>query len=259
MNLFSNEVILYKKQSPFNDITVTQRGDLVTLWSPETIKQSEVNLLQPLQPKLEYNGSMVMCLAFCPEPSAILGLGLGGGVIPSIFHAVCPHAFVDVVEIDEEMNHVAEHYFQFHPSPKLRVIIQDAYIYMTQKTETDRIYDIIFMDTYLGNTLPMPLKTMKFFEGCIERLSQTGIFAANLMSGDATHLKKILRRLSRIFDSLWLLPGVFTGNVVVFGRKTEITEKTLLENALSIPQKFPFPFNAVQLAVRIKKRNKVAE
>jgi spermidine synthase len=252
MGLFSKQQVLYKKKTKFNDITVSRSGNMITLYSPEPVRQTVINVKQGFQPILEYSKHLPLCLAFCPCPVSILVLGLGGGVLPGLLSIACKQAVVDVVELDPEMPKIAGRFFGFTPSDRLRVFIDDAFAFIN---ETDNRYDIIIVDTYLGNELPITVDHSLFWRECAGCLSEKGVLAVNLMTKDKKLLQKRLDSIGRFFpgEFRWLLPGQSAKNLVVFAPVQEISKDMLIENWKSIKSSLPFKLNGRKLIHRLTK------
>jgi spermidine synthase len=253
MGLFSRKKILFRTRSKFNDINVTRKGNIVSLWCPEDVRQSAMNLKKPLQPYLEYNKLLLLCLAFCPEPTAILVLGLGGGVVPSILNDLCRKAVIDVVEIDEHMVPVAKNYFGFRTSQKMNLFVLDASAHLRNTSKT---YDIIILDTYLGYNLPTYTITPQFWEDCTVRLSPGGIIAANLMTGKKERLEKRLELVGRFLQHMWLVSARATANMVVFAGNKPLSKTDILKNAAVLENTYRSCSGVRRWARRLKTRLK---
>lgn len=224
---------------------------MVTLYSPENVIQSEINLKQVLNPHLEFNRYLLFSLVFYPRPSAMLVLGLGGGVVPRILNHIYPRALVDVVEIDPVMLTAARDYFGFTTSANLRVHIADASGYIHG---TGRLYDLIFLDTYCGLDLPKSVDSRIFFKNCAARLSEGGFLAANLIPKDKTFLETRLQWLKQVLGSVYLLRGVTRTNEVAYAGRKKPEKSTLLKNAASLKKILPFNLKAKRLIKRLEYR-----
>jgi spermidine synthase len=93
-------MILHRASTKYNEIVVTRRGDVITLWSPADIKQTAINVTVPALPHLEYARNTLLGVSFRPRPEKVLVIGLGGGSIPLMYAAACKGASIDAVEID---------------------------------------------------------------------------------------------------------------------------------------------------------------
>ncbi|MCK4763160.1 MAG: fused MFS/spermidine synthase [Candidatus Aminicenantes bacterium] len=250
MTLFNVEKTIYKKKTQYNDITVKQRGHIITLLSPEDIIQSEINLGSPLKPHLEFNLCLLFGLLFCPAPVSILALGLGGGVVPKILNATFPEAGVDVVEIDPEMLKVAEDYFDFQVSSKLRVFIADASDFICR---TKNKYDLIVLDTYCGIDLSESVDNQFFFKECVSRLSEKGFLAANLVPLDRVLMDSRLKWLEQETGNVWLLRGITRCNEIVFAGTQPVKKSALIKNARTLKKTLPFNLKTERMMKRLRR------
>ncbi len=251
-------MILCKKKTDFNDIMVTQEANIITLWSPSTIRQTVIDIDNPIFPYLEYARNFLLCLSFCPNPKSILVLGLGGGSIPVMFNHLCREAYIDVVEIDPEMQLIAKKYFNFFTSSRLQLFIDDAFLFIKN---TKKIYDIIIMDAYIGDKLPRPLSTTDFLLEAKMHLSAKGIFTSNLMTGDKVYFNDMIKKIGFVFKDVWLLPGKKSGNTLVFAMNEEISKFEIMTQSISQivkklierQGKIHFDFQIVKLARRLER------
>ena len=106
--------ILYQSKTKFNDLLVVQESNLITLYSPPTIRQTAVDVDNAAMSHLEYTQNILSGLVFTQNPETILVLGLGGGAIPMMLTNVNKLFSIDIVEIDPEIASVAQKYFHFN-------------------------------------------------------------------------------------------------------------------------------------------------
>lgn len=240
--------IIYKNKTKFNDIVVTEEGTMLTLWSPSTIRQTAIDSQNPVWPQLEYARNVLLGLALCPKPASILVLGLGGGSIPMMLADINTKATIDVVEIDDVIAMVAERYFHFITTPRIKLFIDDASCFIKHST---KIYDMIIIDAYLGNELPPFFSTAPFFEETSQRLSWEGIVIVNLFSRNKIFFKGMREIMASVFHELWYLPGKRSGNTLVFASKIEQPQKKIICNAEALQKDIPFDFPLVKLTKRL--------
>lgn len=91
------------------------------------------------------------------------------------------HNHYDFVDIDKNLKQIAEEHIlleeigenkTFHPTPARAFL-----------AATDKKYDVIFLDTYLGHhTIPEHLLTQEFFQQVKSCLSDNGLMLANIVS-----------------------------------------------------------------------------
>ncbi|MCP5108319.1 MAG: hypothetical protein GY950_33340 [bacterium] len=243
--------MLYKTKTECNNITVTRKGDIITLWAPAGVKQTEVDITNPALPHLEYARNIMLSLAFHPYPESILILGLGGGAVPMMFFHACRSAHIDVVEIDGEIPAITEKYFGFLPAPRLKVFVDDASLYI-KNTNGKKKYDIIIMDAYIGQKQHRPLTSAEFFLETRERLTTGGVFAINLMTKNKAHFENMKDRVRSAFNHLWLLPGETSTNTLAFAKMEKISKPGILSNVkrlqVPVPREIPLEKLAKKVA-----------
>jgi len=240
--------ILYRAKTPFNDILVTQEKNIITLWSPPTVKQTAIDVSNPVLPYLEYVQNILLGLAFHPNPKSILILGLGGGSLPMILANINKRTGIDVVEIDPDIAVVAKKYFHFITTPRLQLFIDDASLFIKKSVNN---YDLIILDAYIGNKLPQTLSTLEFFIETNRRLSLRGIFIVNLMTSDKLHFKKMLNRVGSVFRELWLLPGKTSNNTIAFATNAKLSQAEIARYAQLLQKDLSYDFQLARLTVNL--------
>lgn len=107
-----------------------------------------------------------------PPKSKVLLLGLGGGTLKKQLNRL--DFDVDVVEIDKRVGEVCKKYFGVDPD--LEIIIDDARHYIRT---TDKTYDIIIYDTFLGESVPEHLLTVEGISDAQHILKPGGMIMSN--------------------------------------------------------------------------------
>ena len=246
----STRKILYQSNSKFNDILVTQEGNILTLYSPPATKQTAIDTENPTLPHLEYARNILPGLVFAQNPKSILILGLGGGSIPMMLTNINKLLFIDIVEIDPEIAVVAQKYFHFKTSQRMQLFIEDAFQFVK---DSEKTYDILIMDAYIGTDLPQPLSTCEFFKEVYRCLSNKGIFIANLMTTNRLYYEKMLEKISLAFGEIWLLHGNTSNNAIVFAMNRKLSRIEIMRNALCLKRKFPPDYPLLRLIWKIEK------
>ena len=121
--------ILTRTRSSFNDIFVIERENLREMWFQghgRFYLQTRIDLDRPGDLTLIYTRLLLAPLMWNPNPSRILMIGLGGGVLPRFLNAVYPDIEIDVVEVDARVTELARRYFDCQESPGLRVFEDDG-------------------------------------------------------------------------------------------------------------------------------------
>lgn len=246
----SLERILYQAKTKFNDILVTQEGNVLTLYSPPKVRQTAIDAFNPTLSHLEYARNILLGLAFTQNPETILVMGLGGGAIPMMLRKIHKRFSIDVVEIDPEIAIVAQKYFQFKTTEKIHLFIEDAFQFIKK---SEKKYDIVILDTYRGNDLPLTMSTFDFFKETNSHLSNKGILIANLMTAEKSYLKKMLKTISSVFCEIWLLRGETSSNTIAFAMNRKLTQLGIGCRALLLKKDFPANVPLMKLIRKIKK------
>ena len=199
--------ILAHTRSSFNDIYVIERENLREMWfraGGGFFLQSRIDLDQPGVLALVYCRLLLAPLLVKPDPSRILMIGLGGGVLPRFFHDAYPEIEIDVVEVDPRVVDLARRFFGFRGSPRLRVTEGDGRAFVKERA---RRYDLVLLDAFKGGSVPYHLKTCEFYEEVVHALQADGVLVTNLYGKsntlkprDRKTLESVFRRVSFFED-----------------------------------------------------------
>lgn len=177
--------LVHQKDSLYHRIMVYQRGSITTLRfdkQPAVQMQSQVNLKNLREHLLEYSTLTFCGLLYNPEPKKVLVLGLGGGVIPREMHHYFPEVEIDVVEIDPEVQTIAEQFFNFREDDNLRVHIDDGRMFIKKQLRASPVpkYDIVILDAFNSDYIPFHLMTKEFLEELKGVVADDGVVVANV-------------------------------------------------------------------------------
>jgi spermidine synthase len=147
-------------------------------------------------------------LAAALEPARLLLIGGGVYTLPMALLQTLPSVKIDVVEIDEALDELAERFFDFRPNPRLRVFHADGRRFLD--TSSDR-YDMIFVDAFLQDVTPGNLETPAAIKAYLHHLNHPGLLARNLISayhGLSAHpLHHQLRDYKDVFGNVAVYPA----------------------------------------------------
>ena len=194
--------ILTRTRSPFNDIYVIERENLREMWfqwDGRFYLQTRIDLERPDDLTLVYTRLLLAPLMWNPNPSRVLMIGLGGGVLPRFLSGVYPDVEIDVVEVDIRVTELARRFFNFKESKHLRVIEADGRAFVKQGNPR---YDMVFLDAFKGGSVPYHLKTVEFYCEIAQSLKEEGILVTNLY-GKSNGLKPRDRKtLEAVFEKV---------------------------------------------------------
>jgi len=132
--------------------------------------------------------------------SSCLLLGGGAGSIPSILYKELGlNISSTVVEIDKEVIRLGKKYFKLGDYPNLTIINEDAFVFVSNTTET---YDLIAIDIFKDIMVPERFISPVFFDNIKKRLTPNGVVIFNFVSFDfetKQQIKKIEQLLTTVF------------------------------------------------------------
>lgn len=148
----------------------------------QSARQTCKSLSDPDEFVFTYTKMMMGALYLNPNPRKILIIGLGGGVLPSALAGIYPDAAIDIAEIDPAVVKVAQRFFGFNPSAKMRVIEEDGRVFAKRAAQSEARYDLIMLDAFDHQYIPEHLLTQEFLLEIKKLLTADGVLAANTFS-----------------------------------------------------------------------------
>ena len=178
--------VLHRQKSLYRDILVTQSGtERCMVFSVRKLAANRQSCLRTDRPELlvlDYTRQMMAGLYAQPAPRRILVVGLGGGILPRTLARLLPEAAIDVVEIDEAVGAVAQRWFLFEPSDRVKVGVQDGRVYVKRALRAGARYDLVFLDAYDHEYIPEHMLTREFLQEVRGLLAPGGVLVANTFS-----------------------------------------------------------------------------
>ena len=164
--------------------------------------QGGISLQAPEKLFLDYLQTSLLGLVFLDrEPRDILVVGLGAGSLPAYLARIYPTALIDVVEIDPEMQGVAERFFLFKPPKNMKMHLNDGRVFVKRAKQK---YDLVFLDAYRSDTIPFHLTTVEFLREVRGILRENGVVVANIVT---PVLNKLFPAMVKTYRSVF--PGFF--------------------------------------------------
>lgn len=127
----------------------------------------------------DYTRYYTLYKLFKPDIRQALVIGGGAYSIPKALLQTSPDVKVDVSEIEPSLHRLAHEYFRVSQTDRLTNHTDDGRRLLAQ---SNKLHDLIFSDVYYSLfSIPSHFTTREFFELARSRLSQDGIFVANLI------------------------------------------------------------------------------
>ncbi|WP_251342551.1 spermidine synthase [Haloplanus halophilus] len=223
--------VLYQTQTPYQELEVTQLGDVRTLYL-DGQPHSAMDVSDPDRHVFDYTRYFHLPLLMTDDVDRVLFVGGGGFTGPKHFAAEYD-VTVDVAELDPEVIRTAKRYFRLEESDRLNVYNTGGRQFLQ---ETNRTYDLIVLDAYKKDKVPFQLTTVEFMRLAESRLDSDGVLFANLISAPGGPASKFYRAeyktMARVFPQVYTFPtaeGNVVQNVEVIATKREerLSERTL--------------------------------
>ncbi len=124
-------------------------------------------------------------------------------------------------EIDPAVARIARHFFFFEDDPRTRVHIEDARQYLRR---SDRRWDYIYTDAYIGMSIPFHLTTVEFLDEVKRHLNPGGVVGLNLAAGlQEPFPRAILNTLSNRFETVFAFAVRGSTNLYILAIDAKIT------------------------------------
>lgn len=238
--------LLADRITPYQTLRVTESDGVRFMTSDGTMHAAV--FLESGEPWLKYTRQAGTALLLKPDLESFLVLGMGGGVVGSYLQKQVPQLTVDYVDIDPAVPELAREFLLFEENDRARVHIDDGRRFLGSRPEAR--WDFIYVDTYIGHSIPFHLATLEFFREIQGHLNAGGVFGLNLISDLGNPFAQgILRSLSTVFAELYvfIVPG---GNYLLLA--TDLADapghEQLLQTARRLDPEYTFEPSLEQMA-----------
>lgn len=228
------ETVILEKESLYNSIKLVEDGRYISLYCGNG-HQSMMDKERPDRLVFNYTKTMMTSLAHKNTiPKDILLIGGGGASIPKFIQKYFPETRVDVVEIDPEVNKIAQTYFKFKPSSNIRLFAQDGRVFIKKTTKK---YDVIMLDAFKGGYIPFHLLTQEFLQESKKKLKPSGIIISNTFTGSKIKNRENATYFS-VFKNLYEMET--GGNRVIIADDRPINKQDFIKRASKLDEKYKF-------------------
>jgi len=227
--------LLAERITPYQSLVVREAGGLRLLESDGT--RHGALALATGEPALSYLAGAQAAWLFQPETESVLVLGLGSGGLGHYLRRRFPAVEVTYVEIDPAVPEIARRWFGFETGPGLELVIDDARRFVAS---TARQFDLVYCDTYVGQSVPFHLATREFFSEAAGRLVPGGVVAVNL-AGALEHpfARAILRTMRQVFPLVVAFRIESSANFLLVGSfaRGPVATAELVEHARALDRR----------------------
>lgn len=243
--------VLQTQITPYQTLEVRERRGIRLLISDRTIHGAiRIDTGQPAIPYLHYPD---LALLYRPRMSSMLVLGMGSGLVGRRLQARLPELQLDYVDIDPAVPKLAERYFGFSAGRRGRVHVADARQYLAT---SDRRWDVIFSDVYIGLSVPFHLTTREFLDEVRRHLEPDGVFVVNIASTMTSPFPRAMHRtIAEAFRQVHVY-RVFGGanNVLIATNRSSVLHyDDLLEAASRLDEVYGFDPSLSSMATQLSR------
>ncbi len=237
---------LYERVTAYQSLEVLERDGARYLRGDRALQSAvEIDDREPALPYLRWSAT---ALLLNPDIEHLLVLGMGGGTIDRYLRRALPALSADYVDIDPAIPEIAERFFFFEPGPLARVHVGDARRFLTR---SDRQWDYIYCDTYIGLAVPFHLTTEEFFREVRAHLRPGGLFGVNLAADMRAPFARAIYHTIRESFGTALVFGVKGSNntlVLASSSPTLMPRERLIERGRELDRRWRFEPSLATLA-----------
>ncbi|WP_247729505.1 spermidine synthase [Halovivax limisalsi] len=220
--------VVYQTQTPHQELEIVDDGDVRTMYL-DGARHSAMDLDDPDRHVFEYTRYFHLPMLYVDDPAEVenvLFIGGGGYTGPKDFVRKYD-VTVDVVELDPEVTRAAKEYFAVEESENLTIHTGDGRRFLR---ETDTTYDVIVLDAYQKTQVPLHMTQLGFMELVADRLSEDGVFLANVIAAPSGSGSEFYRAQYETIDAAFATTDSFrtspydaVQNIEVVATKREMT------------------------------------
>ncbi|WP_254761430.1 spermidine synthase [Natrinema marinum] len=172
--------VVYQTQTAYQELEVVDNDGVRTLYL-DGARHSAMDLDDPDRHVFEYTRYFHIPMLMVDDPGEVedvLFIGGGGYTGPKDFERSYG-VDVDVVELDPKVTRTAKEYFRLEESENLTAHTEDGRVFLQN---TEKKYDLIVLDAYQKDQVPIHLTQLGFMELAEDHLDEDGVFMANVIA-----------------------------------------------------------------------------
>ena len=251
-------LVIHQSHDDDGIIEVVDNAGIRALHFGSEARQSTMSLAEPDKLLSMYARTMMAWLLFKERSENFLMIGLGGGVLPKYFLNNFSDGQIKVIEYRRNVVKIAHSHFGLPLSPRLKIKIEDAAIYMRrQSIKHSAQHDLIMVDAFDHEGMAEVVIQAAFFDSCKTLLTDDGILVINAWGTNKALFGQIIWNLQQAFsENILCLPVRGRGNVIVFAfneTAPRLSLKELRIRALELETLYQLEFH--DFAADLKKHN----
>lgn len=234
--------VVERRMTPYQTLELHDTGAVLSLYSDGALHTAMHKATG--EPTMGYIAHSPTLLLAQPEGKSALVLGMGGGSFGRIFGEGAG-VEVEFVEIDPVVVEMAKEHFRFEDDDK--VFVDDGRRFLARNP--GRTWDYIYVDTYIGYSIPFHLSTREFFAELKRHLAPGGVVGLNIAARpDDPLTRSIYRTLRTVFEGVLVFET--SGNLLLLAcdQCSQVSRETLAERGRRWDERFDFAVSLEDLA-----------
>jgi len=116
-----------------------------------------------------------------PDVRSILVLGVGGGTVIHLLHALYPDAVITGVDMDEKMVSIGKKYFGLSKVSGLTLTVADAKEFLLMAVAKKKQWDMVVVDLFIGAAIPAFVGEERFIRDLKRIMAPKGMVLINYL------------------------------------------------------------------------------
>ena len=192
------------------------------------------------QPAIPYAKWVPATYFVHPDMKRVALIGVGSSSVASYLLKADPELQIDQIDVDQAVIDLAIEYFQAQPSDNNRLHVADGRRFLADRE--DERWDLIYLDTYIGHSIPFHLSTVEFFRLVKSRLTPGGTVGMNFIGAlDSPFGSGMLKTMSEVFRFIYIVPIDRSSNylLIATSKGPRLTREDMLVAGEWLDERFP--------------------
>lgn len=239
LSLTAHGEVIYSGASQYSNIYIRDRGPMrcMQFRAEETSIRHYQGCVfrQSNRMAFSYSEALMASVLMKREPTRVLVIGLGAGVVPKAVREMAPSALIEVVEIDPKVVELARQYFAWPRDDQLlRTYVGDGRVFVKGAAQQGVKYDIILLDAFTSEYVPEHLMTLDFLEEVKAIANPDAVIGANTFARSALYDHESVTFEAAFGDFYNVQMDGKTGNRVILAGAFGLPDQEVIRaNALS--------------------------